>query len=153
MVFKKTNRNELETRSMVFKSTSVARGCEIRDARCDGIAIGAGEVAKMKGRWCLRSATLVWWWTRLLKSLPFADVIAHLTAEAYATSNCSPSPLVISENHSQGYIILITWCIKIKLHTLIRWPSPSTSLVLLFFYPYNPKWPQVRIILFVETMG
>ena len=29
-------------------------------ARCDGIAIGAREAAKMRGRWCPRSATLVW---------------------------------------------------------------------------------------------
>jgi hypothetical protein len=41
-------------------------------------------------------------------ALPFANVISHLTAEAYATSDCSPIPFLISENHSQAYIILIT---------------------------------------------
>ncbi|GMY23112.1 hypothetical protein FCV25MIE_18353 [Fagus crenata] len=47
-------------RSMVFKSTAVARGCEIGAARCDWIAIDGWEAAKMRGRWCPRSATLAW---------------------------------------------------------------------------------------------
>ncbi len=41
-------------------------------------------------------------------ALPFANVISHLTAKVYATSDCSPIPLLIFENHSQAYIISIT---------------------------------------------
>ena len=38
----------------------------------------------------------------------FANGIAHLIVEAYPTSDCSTIPLLIFEDHSQAYIILIT---------------------------------------------
>ena len=45
--------------------------------------------------------------------------------------------------------LLITWRIKIKLYPLIMWFDPSTSPVLLFNFPCNPKWSHIRVIAYI----
>ena len=79
--------------------------------------------------------------------LLFGQRHSHLAVDVYATSDSSPIPVLIFENHSQAYIVLITRCIEIKLYQSIKWFGPSTSPVLLF-----GEWSQVKVILFVETM-